>query len=136
MFNRFARAAAAAAILTAAAAGMGMGNQSSASTAGCVSGPATFNWKGTVLPWGVRDYAVTYCGTGDVEMYAGLRWKGAGKSVAMVLIAPDGSQRMFTGTTEATTEFGPVGTGTWTLLVRNLGSSNVNYTAAIDLSPP
>ena len=99
--------------------------------AGGCSGPAKYNWSGTVIPYGVRDFNVSFCGPDSLDAYAGAEWRG-NKKLSVVLIEPDGTIHSSTGTGAAAGELeGPLASGDWTILVRNLGSSNVRFAAEL-----
>ena len=98
-------------------------------SATCAEEPTSYSWKGTILPYGIRDYSVAYCGPDTVDLYAGAHWKG-NKAISVVLIAPDGSQHVFTGSRDAGGELeGPIAQGTWTIVVRNNSSANASFSA-------
>ena len=103
---------------------------SDGSAGGC-SGPATYNWKGTVIAYGIRDFTVSFCGPDSLDVYAGADWRG-NKKLSVVLIEPDGTIHSYTGTGAAAGELdGPLDGGDWTVLVRNLTSSNVRFHAEL-----
>jgi hypothetical protein len=95
----------------------------------CADGPANYEWKGTLPAYGVRDYSVAYCGPDTLDLYAGAHWKG-NKAISVALIAPDGSQHVFTGARDAGGELeGPIAQGTWTIVVRNDSTANTSFSA-------
>ena len=101
-----------------------------ASAGGCESA-AEYSWKGSALPYGVRTYSVEFCGDESFDVYAGADWKG-NKAISLALVAPDGSISYFSGNRHIEGEVeGPLQSGTWTLVVRNSGSSNVSFNAAM-----
>src|SRR5262245_25510356 len=102
-------------------------------SATCADGPTSYSWKGTLSPYGIRDYSVAYCGPDTLDLYAGAHWKG-NKAISVALIAPDGSQQVFTGARDAGGEVdGPVAQGTWTIVVRSDSSSSASSSADMSL---
>ena len=109
----------------------GGAHRDSASATSC-NEPASYSWKGTMPSYGIRDYAVTFCGDAGMEAYAGVTWKG-GKNVSINLVGPDGSEHVFGGKSPLGGELsGPLASGTWTLVVRNGSPSNTSFKASLD----
>ena len=102
-----------------------------ASAGGCDS-PASYSWKGSALPYGIRTYSVQFCGPESLDAHAGASWNG-NKNISLALVSPSGAIYYFTGGSRhvAGEVEGPLASGTWTLVVRNSGSSNVSFTAAV-----
>jgi len=111
---------------------LGSGAHRDSAEAVSCSDPASYSWKGTLPSYGIRDYAVTFCGDAGMEAYAGVTWKG-GKNVSIVLVGPDGAQHVFAGKSPLGGELsGPLASGTWTLVVRNGSPSNTSFRAELD----
>jgi hypothetical protein len=99
----------------------------------CTSAATDYTWRGTVPAYGIRDYSIDYCGPDSLDLYAGVHWKG-NRALSLVLIAPDGSQSLYTGSRSIGGEVsGPLASGTWTIVVRNDTSSNVSFSAEMAL---
>lgn len=94
-------------------------------------GPAVHSWSGTVISYGIRDFTVSFCGAGDLDIAAELDIKG-NKNVALVLVEPDGTIHVFSGSGGASGAIqGPLDNGDWTFLVRNLGKSRLKFDAQL-----
>jgi hypothetical protein len=121
-------------VALAAVAALGVGvaySQNGAAADDCVSSADSLSWRGTILPYGIRDYAVTYCGPETLDLYAGAEWNGS-KNLSVALIEPDGTQHVFKGTRSAGGELdAPLESGTYTIVVRNGTTSNVKFTAEV-----
>jgi len=118
------------AVLIASAGFAGSSDRQVAHANGC-EGPATHSWSGSVISYGIRDFTVSFCGPESLDAYAGAHWRG-NKTLSVVLIEPDGTIHSFSGTGDVGGELeGPLASGDWTLLVRNLGPSKVRFDAEL-----
>lgn len=118
--------------LAVVAVAIGAGAQRESASAVSCSDPASYSWKGTLPSYGIRDYAVTFCGDAGMEAYAGVTWKGS-KNISLALVGPDGTEHVFAGRSPLGGELsGPLDSGTWTLVVRNGSPSNASFKASLD----
>lgn len=102
-----------------------------AGASGCATTASTYAWQGNVLAYGIRDFAVSFCGPSTLDVYAGAQWKG-NKALSVAMIGPDGVEHVYTGRSDASGEVsGPLAAGTWTLVVRNNSTANVQFSAAL-----
>ena len=125
MLRRLALVAVAVSLLLGSTLTQGTG-QSRATTC---SGPQSYSWSGTVISFGVRDFTVPFCGPDSLGATVGARWSG-NKRLAVQLVEPDGTVHTYAGKGGASGQLaGPLASGGWTVIVRNLTSSNVRFTA-------
>jgi len=120
-----------AAVALAAALGItaAMGADDPSGTDPCAA--ATYQWRDSVPAYGVRDYAVRFCGDSTLDAYAGAEWKG-NKNISVVLIEPDGTMHMFKGSRQAGGELeGPLDAGEYRLVVRNGEPSQTSFKAEL-----
>lgn len=126
MFKRSVLGIAAAAALLGAAL---IGTESS--EAGTCSDPQTNSWSGTVISYGVRDFTVPFCGPDSFDAFVSANWN-RNKKLAVQLVGPDGTVHTYSGSGGTSGQLaGPLPDGNWTLIVRNLTSSNVRFSAEL-----
>jgi hypothetical protein len=94
-------------------------------------GASQHSWSGTVSSYGLRDFTISFCGGGDLDIAAEVDVKGR-KNVALLLIEPDGTVHVVNGPGGASAGLqGPLANGDWTLIVRNLGPSRLKFGAGL-----
>lgn len=95
------------------------------------SGPQSYSWSGTVISYGVRDFTVPFCGPDSLDALVSAHWSG-NKKLGVQLVEPDGTIHTYVGNGSASGQLaGPLASGNWTVIVRNLTSSNVRFSTGL-----